>query len=166
MAQVTTGANRLFGKTTMARMSELRRQAAVAASEINELIPLDSDVPRRVAVKRQELASSGTPSAGIAATWTTVAGLGSIVGHVRTSGKWVDSETGQRIVLGDAERVVMLIDVPAGGNGLADEVLLTDRLVFDDEIKGTGTVWDVKAVYLNKRDGIVVCRVAYAREDI
>lgn len=165
MAQVTTGGNRLFGKTTMSRVSELRRQALVAASEINELIPLDSDVPRRVAVKRQEVVAPGTPSAGIAPTWSTVAGLGDIVGHVRTSGKWVDSETGQRIVLGDAERVVMLLDVPAGGNGLADEVLLTDRLVFDDEIKGAASVWDVKAVYLNKRDGIVICRASYARED-
>jgi hypothetical protein len=149
----------------MARASELRRQALVSASEINELIPLDSDFPRRVSVKRQEILAAGTPSAGISPTWTTVAGLGNLVGHVRTSGRWVDSETGARIVLGDAERVVMLMDVPAGGDGLADEVLLTDRLIFDDAIKGSSVVWDVKAVYLNKRDGIAICRVEYARED-
>lgn len=165
MAQVITGANRLFGRTTMARMSELRRQALVSASEISELIPLDTDYPRRLAVKRQQVTVAGSPSVGIGPTWVTVAGLGDLVGHVRTSGKWVDEETGARIVLGEADRVVMVLDVPAGGYGLADEILLTDRLIFDDEIKGPDVVWDVKGIYLNKRDGIVVCRVTYARED-
>lgn len=149
----------------MARMSELRRQALVSTSEINEHIPADSDFPRTVEVKRQEKTADGNPAIGIGATWATVAGLDAIVGHVRTNGKWRDQETGQRILLGEAERIVMLLDVPAGGNGLADEVLTTDRLIFDDPIKGEVTVWEVVETYVSNRDGIAVCRVKYARED-
>lgn len=166
MGEVTTGGNRLFGKTTMARTSELRRQALVTASEINEHIPADSDFPRTVAVKRQEQTAAGNPARGIGATWSTVAGLGSIVGRVRANGKWKDKETGLRITLGEAERVVMLLDVPAGGNGLADEVLATDRLVFDDPIKGASSAWEVVETYVSNRDGIAVCRVKYIREDL
>lgn len=165
MAQVTTGANRLFGGTTMGRMSELRRQAAVAVSETKGLIPADSDFPTLVSVKRQEKTSAGAPSAGVSPSWSTVAGLSGLKGHVRTNGEWTDSDTGQRIKLGEAERVVLIVDVPAGGNGLADEVLLTDRLTFVDPMVGV-KVWDVRAVHIDKRDGVVSCRVNNAREEI
>lgn len=165
MGETTTGANRLFGNTTMGRMGELRRQALVSSSEINEHIPADSDFPRTVSVQRKEQTSAGQPSIGLGASYSLVAGLTDITGHVRTNGRWKDARTGQRILLGDAERVVMLLDIPAGGNGQADELLTTDRLIFDDPIKGAATVWEVEEVYISYRDGIAVARCKYIRED-
>jgi hypothetical protein len=161
---VDTGKNRTFGQTTMAHMSELRRQAVVIASEINEEIPADNDFPRRVSVVRRYQTAAGDPARGIEGAWAAVAGLTDLVGRVRTSGEWRDKATGTRTLLGEGERTVLLTDIPAGGDGEENEVLTTDRVSFSDPLRGS-TVWEVVEVRVNKRDGIVVCKVRYARED-
>lgn len=148
----------------MARIGELRRRGVVLASEADELIPADSDFPRTVDVVRREQTSAGNPSAGVDGTWAVVAGLTGLTGRVRANGSWRDRDTGHLVQLGDAERVVFILDVPAGGNGLADQVLLTDHLRFTDPTKGAA-IWEVVDLRLHLRDGIALLRVKYNRED-
>ena len=164
MASIPNGKSRLWGATAQRYMTELRRQAVVAAAEINNGIAADNEFPATLSVLRREKVSDGVPSAGIDAAWTLVAGMTNIVGKIRTNGRWLDRESGTRIWLGQNERIVLLMDIPAGGNGEANELFLTDRVSFDDPVKGQ-SVWEILDVYVSKRDGIASARVRYAKED-
>lgn len=164
MASIPNGKNRLWGSVAQQYMTELRRQAVVAASEINNEVAAASTFPMLLSVIRREKVSNGSPAAGIDATWSLVAGMTDLVGKVRTNGRWFDRESGTRIVLGQNERVVLLMDIPVGGNGEANELFLTDRISFDDPTKGQ-SIWEVLDLYVSKRDGIVSARVRYAKED-
>lgn len=161
---VTTGLNRLFGINTQQRISELRRTGAVATSEVTGDHTAAGSFPTTVDIIRREESSAGTPAAGIPGVWSTVAGLDALTGHVRTRGRWADEEKGAEVDLTDAQRIVLIADIPAGGEGAAGELLASDRLRFTDPVRGL-TTWEVEQVRTRKPDGLTVALVEYARED-
>lgn len=164
MAATTNGKNRLFGATTIRRITELRRQAVVTLAEATGPEPAtDDDFPITIDVLRREVTDAGSPAAGIAPTWGNVAGLTDLVGRVRSNGRWRDEEVGNETLAEDF-RLVTIMDVPETDNVGEDIITTTDRVRFNDPARGV-TVWDVKKVRLRPRDGIAVVLAQYARED-
>ena len=161
---MATGLIRSFGPLVQQRIQEMRRQAAVAVSEVVGPTTAAGDYPTRVSVLRREVSAAGSPSLGRAATWTTVSGLSSLVGHVRTAGKWADQRTGASIHLRDGEWIVMLADLPAGGAGDANELLPSDRMTWTDPVYGADAVFEIAEIHVRKPDGLCVAKCVYARE--
>jgi len=148
----TNGANRLFGNVGMAYLSELRRRMATAGAELNGGVAAnDTDPVQPISVLRRT-PSTKTPVAGIPPTYVAVAGLTGLTGKIRSKGEWTAVDDGQRIELGDATRVVYLLDLPAGGKGDANQLLLTDRLQFEDPTRGD-SIWRVTKITLRNEDG-------------
>ncbi|MCP4741477.1 MAG: hypothetical protein GY871_04505 [Actinomycetales bacterium] len=149
----TNGASRHFGNTGMSFLSELRRKAAVALSEINgHTAANDTDAVQLVSVFRRT-ASTKIPVAGVPPTYAAVAGLSDLTGKIRTKGQWDAASDGQRVYLGDAFRAVYILDLPAGGNGAANQLLLTDKLQFTDPTRGD-SIWRIKQIANRDEDGI------------
>lgn len=155
---------RTLGPVIQARAQALRRQAMVALSELVGPTTALGDYPVRVDVLRREQTAPGAPSRGIAPSWSTVAGLSDLVGHVRFSGKWVVKDTGVEIELRDHQRIVMLADLPAGGAGAANELFTTDRLRFDDNVYGV-SVWRVTEIRVRTPDRLCWALCEWAREE-
>jgi len=166
MANTSTGAARRLGAASMDRLTELRRQAVVMLSEVTGAEPGSGSVlPRLVEVVRRQQTAPGDLVAGIAPTYAEVAGLTGLTGHVRTQGQWASEEAGgERIEIGDSQRIVVILDIPAAGGIGAEQLLLTDRLRFDDPLVG-GTVWRVTSVRVREADGIAVALVEHAKEE-
>lgn len=155
---------RTLGPLLQARVQQLRRQAAVAVSEITGATTAVGSYPRLIDVVRREPTGTANSAAGLSTTWTTVAGLTGLVGHVRTFGRWTDEATGTEVELKATERSILITDIPAAGDGSAGDLLLTDRLRFADQTYGT-SVWDIKQVRVRKPDGIAWALVELAREE-
>lgn len=155
---------RTLGPIIQARAQNLRRQAMVALSELVGPTTALGDYPVRVDVVRREQTAPGAPSRGIAPTWSVVAGLSDLVGHVRFSGKWVMKDTGVEAEIREHQRIVMLADLPAGGSGGANELLLTDRLRFADNVYGTA-VWKVLEIRVRTPDRLCWALCEWAREE-
>lgn len=136
----------------------------VAVAELVGSTAAPGSYPTSVDVVRREVLTSGNTSLGIAPTWTTVAGLTDLVGHVRFSGKWVIEETGVELEIRQHQRIVMLADLPAGGLGGANELLLTDRLRFDDHVYGS-SVWRVLEIRVRTPDRLCWALCEWAREE-
>jgi len=159
----TTGLNRLFGPLAQSRIQELRRQALVAQSEGVEPSTAGGSYPRRVSVLRREQTAPAVPSLGLQATWALVPGLTNLVAHVRTHGRWADREEGESIRIKDGERVVVLADLPAGGNAGADELLPSDRLTWTDPIYGPA-IFEIMQVRVRKADHIAVALTKFVEK--
>ena len=133
-------------------------------SEVTGATTPAGSYPRYVDIVRREPTGVANSAAGLATTWTTVAGLAGLVGHVRTFGRWEDVITGTEIDLTDAQRAVLVLPIPAAGEGAAGDLLLTDRLRFTDQTYGS-SVWDIKQVRVRKPDGMAWALVELAREE-
>lgn len=160
----TTGLNRLFGPLTQSRIQELRRQAAVAVSEVVEEATAAGSYPRTVSVLRRAPGAGANAALGRSGTWTTVAGLTGLVGHVRTSGEWTDESTGASVQLRDGERIVLIADIPAAGQGSAGDLLDTDRLTWTDPVYNADAVFEIVSIRVRNPDGLVVALCRWARE--
>lgn len=158
----TTGLNRLLGPLAQERIQELRRQALVAQSEVVEEATAAGTYPRTVDVLRREETAPAQSSIGVRGTWTTVAGLSGLTAHVRTHGTWFDAEEGQ-IDISGAERVVLVADIPAGGDGAQYDLLASDRLRWTDPVYGERE-FEVVEVRNRNPDGIVAARCRLVRE--
>lgn len=155
---------RTLGPVLQTRVQQLRRQAAVAVSEITGATTAAGAFPRYIDVVRREPTGTANTAVGLSTTWTTVAGLTGLVGHVRTFGRWLDEVTATEVELKTTERSVLITDIPAAGDGAAGDLLLTDRLRFADQTYGL-SIWDIKQVRVRKPDGIVWALVELAREE-
>ena len=138
---------RTLGSVLQARAVSLRRQAMVAVSELR------GDYPATVNVIRREPTGPATSSRGVTTAWAAVAGLSGLQGHVRYNGKWVQTATGAEVELKGMQRIVMIADLPAGGNAGANDLLTTDRLQFTDAVYGQST-WVIKEVRDRNADGL------------
>ena len=165
MAATTTGLDRWFGKTGVDYIHELERLAAMMLSEASEESSANPTIPRKVSILRREDPVGGDPIRGIAATWTTVAGLTNLTSWVWLPSAWNDSAMQQGAPsLREGERVIVIADIPAAGNGAANRVLPTDRIKYDDPTYGE-QVFEVRNVEPNPGAGLVRVFVKYAREE-
>ncbi len=164
MAPATTGLNRILGPLVQSRIQELRRTAAVAVSDVVEEATAAGSYSRTVSVLRRQQSAAGNAALGRAATWGTVAGLTGLVAHVRTSGEWTDESTGAALQLREGERIVLIADVPAAGQGSAGDLLDTDRLTWTDPVYNADAVFDIERISVRNPDGLVVAFCRYARE--
>lgn len=121
--------------------------------------------PRTIDVVREQESVAGDAVAGIAPTYAAVAGMTGLTGHVRTQGQWVNEKAGgERVEIGDSQRIAIILDIPTGGGIGAELLLLTDVLRFDDPLIGT-TDWRVMDVRIREADGIVVALVEHAKRE-
>jgi hypothetical protein len=155
---------RTLGPIIQVAAQNARRRAMVAVAELVGPTTGAGSYPVYVDVVRREVIAAGNTSLGIAPTWTTVAGLTNLVGHVRFSGKWVIEETGVELEIRQHQRIVMLADLPAGGAGAANALLLTDRLRFADNVYGT-SVWRVMEIRVRTSDRLCWALCEWAREE-
>lgn len=138
---------RTLGAVIQARAVTLRRQAMVAVSELR------GDYPVTVNVIRREPTGPATSSRGITTAWSTVAGLSGLQGHVRYNGKWIESATGTEVEIKGSQRIVMIADLPAGGNASANDLLPTDRLQFTDDVYGQ-SIWIIREIRDRNADAL------------
>jgi len=118
--------------------------------------------PRAIDVVREQESVAGDGIA-IAPTYAAVAGMTGLTGHVRTQGQWRNEEAGgERVEIGDSQRIVIILDIPTGGGIGAELLLLTDVLRFDDPLIGE-TDWRVVDVRIREDDGIVVALVEHGK---
>lgn len=153
MPKVTTGHHAIWGADRVGRAQELLRGAAYAHAEKTNN-PGDT---RTLGILRLVQTAPGSTAARIPATYEPVAGLDGILGTVWLPKPWTDHGTETGITLRASERMVTLVDIPAAGDTRADAVLLTDRIVFDDDVYGDAATFEVVEV------GIIVAGIAHIR---
>lgn len=164
MARVTTGYQTTIGEARTSRAHELLRMAYHAHAELVNDPVADGLDPITIEIIRKRKTANGSTSAGIPATWMTVAGLTAIPGTVHFPESWNARRDDSEVTLHDNQRIVSLVDVPATLTEAADVVLLSDRLVFDDPTYGADSVWRVKEVR-STIAGAVRVVVEYAHTD-
>lgn len=155
---------RTLGPVIQARAQALRRQAAVALSELTGATTAAGSYPRLVDIVRLEPTGTANSAAGLTTTWAQVAGLSGLVGHVRYFGRWEDTESGTEVALRDNQRVVLVTGIPAGGNAATGELLLSDNLRFEDQTYGYAD-WKILQVRVRKPDGMAWALCEWAREE-
>jgi hypothetical protein len=158
MSATTTGGNRHLDVGS-GYVQELMRDALMIVAEVNNPTLAAPAAPQTFAILRRVLASAGTPSRGIEATYTLATGLTAVVGTVVLPAAWNDRQAVEGgPLLKHTERIIYLMDVPGG------DVLQTDRIRYSDPVYGN-QVFDVTQVQHNSATNIVRCLVAYAREE-
>lgn len=162
MAITRTGLDPWLGFSGTSYFHELTRQAMRVAEEMVEEAVQAPTVPRTVDVLRVTQQVSANTAAGIPATWSVVNGLESIQSLVFQPREWNEAHPAQAKLL-DAQRIILMADVPAGGGILADKILTTDRVQYDDPTYGV-VPFDVLEVFPIKGAGLVRVKVEYVRE--
>jgi len=160
----TTGLVRILGPLVQSRVQELRRTAAVAVSDVVEESTAAGSYSRTVSVLRRAPGAGANAAMGRSGTWTTVAGLTGLVAHVRTAGEWKDEATGAAVQLREGERIVLIADIPAAGQGSAGDLLATDRLTWTDSVYNADAVFEIVSLNVRNPDGLVVALCRWARE--
>lgn len=163
MAKTTTGLHSWMGETGTNYFHELTRQAFRLAEEITEEAVGGNSIPRTVSVIRKTEAVAANSALGVKATWSTVAGLDTIEALIHYPRSWNESQQ-QELKLLAGERVIVLVDVPAGGNVSADKISLTDRIKYNDPTYGD-SYWEVVEVLPIQGPGMVRTRVRFDRQD-
>ena len=158
MAETTTGLDPWLGFTGASYAQELVRQASRVASELVE--QATTGIPRVVTIVRKTQAIAANTALGIAATWDAVAGLDGLQATYFQPSTWDKDRPGTATEILDAERTLLIADVPSAGSIAAYKILLTDKIRVDDPefglvdfqvtsvspIRGTGLV-HVECVY-------------------
>ena len=165
MAETSTGLLPFMGFTGTSYAHELTRQAVRVLSELtNEAVTSTND-PIQVNILRRQETAAGNMARGIAATWSTVAGLEDLMAVVFTQSDWNDREAVPNTVrLREGERVIMIPDIPTAGGVAAYTILPTDRVSYVDAVYGL-TSFDITEVRMPQGPGVAWMRVQYAREE-
>ncbi|MFN3199992.1 MAG: hypothetical protein ACE366_16470 [Bradymonadia bacterium] len=149
--------HRIFGPSVQAAVSRLRRSSIMALSELGSPESCD-DVPVTVDIIRRELTQTGSSALGIVDAHTHVSGLNNIPALIRMSGTWRDQTGGGKRQLLEAERIVVLLDIPVAGNAGRGELLPTDRLKWSEPPYGERT-FEVVEITIREADQAVVALV-------
>lgn len=156
MPKTTTGLDGLFGTIGTHYINELKRRATKLLVEATA----PAGDPRTISILRRQSNNDGNTTLHIPNTWTTVAGMADLEAAVLEATDWSEQWPGKPPVeLKDADRIILIADVPSGGY-----VLTSDRVLYDDPIYGVRTFDVVHAVY---DDAANICRVLvkYAKAD-
>lgn len=165
MPTTTTGLNPFNDLFGTHYIHEMTRQAMRIGAEMNNPAVLSSVTPQPVDVLRRRIIADGVPSQGIAELWETVAGLTDIFGQVILPAAWNKAQVEPGMpVLRSTQRVVLLVDVPATGEVGQYDVVMTDRIKYEDPIYGD-QVFEIKELMPSPGPGIVRMIVEYAREE-
>ena len=155
---------RTLGPLIQVRAQQLRRQAMVAVAELRGPTAAVGTYPCTVSVIRMEPDGPARTSIGLSPTWTQVAGLSNLVGHVRFGGKWTDPVTGTEVQLRDGQRIIMFADLPAGGTAGANQLLTTDQLQVTDDTYGSAS-WAILQIRDRAADGLCWALCEWARDE-
>lgn len=156
MAATSDGLNGFFGTVGAHYINELKRRAAQMLVETSA----PAGDPRTVSVLRMEQDDAGNLALGISPSWSQIAGLANLEAAVITAAQWAEQPIrGVKVELKDADRVIIIADVPLGGL-----ILPSDRIQYTDPVYGE-VVFDVIESLFD--DGANICRVLvkYAKED-
>lgn len=148
---------RMFGPSVQAVMSQLRRSSVMALSEITSPETCN-DVPVTVDIIRRELTQAGSSALGIVDAHINVEGLDDVQALIRSKGTWRDQTGGGKRQLLEAERIVVLLDIPTAGAASRGELLPTDRLRWSEPPYGERT-FDVLEISIREADRAVVALV-------
>jgi hypothetical protein len=162
MAATTTGLDPWLGFMGTSYVHELTRQAFRIAEEMTEEAVSAPNVPRVVDVVRKTKAVAANTALGVPATWQPVAGLADIQSLIFYPRQWNDDQPDEAKIKA-GERVVVLVDVPAGGTVGANKIALTDRVKYIDPTYGL-SFWEVKEVEPITGPGMVRVKVAFDRQ--
>lgn len=130
MAETTTGLDPWLGYTGTSYAQELIRQASRVASELVE--QPTNGIPRVVSIIRKTQAVAANTALGIAATWDAVSGLTDLQATYFQPSTWEKDRPATTTQILDAERTLLIADVPAAGGIDAYKILLTDKVRVDD----------------------------------
>jgi hypothetical protein len=162
MASTTTGLEPWLGFMGTAYAHELTRQAFRIAEEMTEEAVTAPNVPRVVDVVRKTQVSSANTALAVPATWQVVAGLADLQALIFYPRQWHEEEPAEAKIKA-GERVIVIVDVPAGGEVQANKIALTDRIKYDDPTYGE-SFWDVQEVQPISGPGMVRVKVAFDRQ--
>ena len=141
---------------------ELTRQAVRVAEEMSEEAVAAPGIPRTVSVLRRSVAAPADTAAGIPATWNMAPGLDAVQSLIFYPRNWNIHAPAEAKLL-DAERMIVLMDVPASAGQPTDIVLRTDRIRYSDSEYGDAT-FEVLETQAIEGPGAVRVKVKYARE--
>lgn len=145
------------------RAHELIRQASRIVSEASE--QATNGIPRVVDVIRKTETVAGDSALMLPATYQPVAGLTSLQATYFQPSEWNNTRPGTAAEVVQADRVLLIADVPAAGDGAADVILLTDRVRVDDPEFGLIDliVTDVATV---RGTGLVKVEASFGRDGV
>jgi|MDSZ01.3.fsa_nt_gb hypothetical protein len=160
MAEVNTGLNPWLGLTGTSYAHELVRQASRVASELVE--QPTSGIPRVVSIIRKTETGAPNSALGIAATWVSVPGLEDLQATYFQPSTWDKERPANATEIVDAERSLLIADIPSAGGISADKILLTDKIRVDDPEFGVVdlAVTDVKPL---RGTGLIHVECTYRR---
>ena len=160
MAETTTGLNPWLGYMGTSYAQELVRQASRVASELVE--QPTTGIPRVVTIVRKTQAVAANTALGISASWDAVSGLTDLQATYFQPSTWDKDRPGTATEIVDAERTLLIADVPSAGSIAAYKILLTDKVRVDDPEFGV-VDFEVKSVSPIRGTGLVHVDCVYRR---
>ena len=145
---------RVFGPATQAQISRLRRMSITGLADATSPAN-DREVSMTVDVLRRAQTAAGSSALGIAPAFTTISGLNDIPALIRAGGTWRDQASGGERQLLEAERIVIVLDLPAGGAAARGELLASDRLRWSEPPYGKRT-FEILEVQIREADQAAV----------
>lgn len=156
MPKTTTGLDGFFGTIGTHYVNELKRRATKMLVESTA----QAGEPRTITIVRKTNNNDGNPALMLPNTWTTVSGMEDLEAAILEATDWSEQWPGKPpIEFKDADRIILIADVPNGGY-----VLTSDRVIYDDPVYGERT-FDV--LHAAHDDAANICRVLvkYAKAD-
>ena len=163
MTETRTGLDAWLSAFGTARAHELTRQAARVVSELSE--PATSGIPRTVDIVRFVETVAADSALMVQGTYAPVAGLTNLQANYFQPGDWQSEAPGTGTETIKADRVLLIADVPAGGTGLADTILLTDRIRVDDPEFGLVDLAPLKVAPV-RGTGLVRVEAKFSRDGV
>ena len=162
MASTTTGLDPWLGFAGTSYVHELTRQAFRIAEEMTEEATTSANIPRTVNVVRKTETVAANTALGVEATCQVVNGLENLQSLIFYPRQWEEDQPAEAR-LKSGERMIVIADVPAAGNAGANQVMLTDRVQYNDPTYGD-SFWQVLEVQTISGPGMARIKVQFDRQ--